>query len=100
MAAGMNWGIVSLLIMIVLVLGSVAGFFVFLMRRAAAVAKLNAEAEGSEDTKGLLSESGFASEAAAGRGHFGHVSALAQQRKRCTRFEDGPSQVRASRGRS
>jgi len=35
MAAGMNWGIVSLLTMIVLVLGGVAGFFVFLIRRAA-----------------------------------------------------------------
>jgi hypothetical protein len=36
MAAGMNWGIVSLLTMIVVVLGGVAGFFVFLVRRAAA----------------------------------------------------------------
>ena len=38
MAAGMNWGIVSLLGMIVLVLGGVAGFFVFLIRRGAASA--------------------------------------------------------------
>jgi hypothetical protein len=38
MAAGMNWGILSLLVMIVLVLGGFAGFFIFLARRAAAVA--------------------------------------------------------------
>jgi hypothetical protein len=33
----MNWGIVSLLAMIVLVLGGVAGFFVYLARRSVAV---------------------------------------------------------------
>ena len=38
MASGMNWGIFSLLGMILLVLGGVAGFFVFLARRAAALA--------------------------------------------------------------
>ena len=38
MASGMNWGILSLLGMIVAVLGGVAGFFVFLARRAAALA--------------------------------------------------------------
>jgi hypothetical protein len=38
MAAGMNWGILSLLAMIVVVLGCVAGFFVFLARRSTAVA--------------------------------------------------------------
>jgi len=100
MAAGMNWGIVSLLVMIVLVLGSVAGFFVFLIRRAAAMAKLNAETEGSQESQALLFDTGFSSEEGAGRGHFGRVSALAQQRKRCTRFEGGPKQVRAPRGRS
>lgn len=42
MAAGMNWGILSLLGMIVLVLGGVAGFFVFLLRRAVALAKNSA----------------------------------------------------------
>jgi hypothetical protein len=35
MAAGMNWGIFSLLGVVVFVLGSVAGFFVFLAKRAA-----------------------------------------------------------------
>jgi len=36
MAEGMNWGIATLLCTIVLVLGAVASFFVFLARRAAA----------------------------------------------------------------
>ncbi len=34
MAAGMNWGILSLLAIIVGVLGGVGGFFVYLARRA------------------------------------------------------------------
>ncbi len=38
LAQGMNWGIVSLLAVIVAVLGGVAAFFVFLARRAAASA--------------------------------------------------------------
>lgn len=39
LAAGMNWGIMSLLVVVVLVLGAVASFFIFLARRAAAVAR-------------------------------------------------------------
>jgi len=35
MAAGMNWGIFSLLGMIVMVLGGVGGFFVYLAKRSA-----------------------------------------------------------------
>lgn len=38
MAAGMNWGIFSLLTVVVFVLGGVAAFFVYLARRAATVA--------------------------------------------------------------
>ncbi len=38
MAAGMNWGIFSLLTVVVFVLGGVATFFVYLARRAATVA--------------------------------------------------------------
>jgi hypothetical protein len=38
MARGMNWGIFSLLGVIVLVLGGVAAFFVYLARRAASLA--------------------------------------------------------------
>jgi len=37
MAAGMNWGIFSLLGIVVLVLGGIAGFFIYLARRAAAL---------------------------------------------------------------
>jgi len=37
MANGMNWGILSLLGVVVMVLGSVATFFVFIGKRAAAV---------------------------------------------------------------
>lgn len=43
MAAGMNWGILSLLGMIVLVLGGVAAFFVFLASRSAPLAAMNGE---------------------------------------------------------
>jgi hypothetical protein len=46
MAAGMNWGILSLLGMIIMVLGGVAAFFLFLARKAAAVAA----AEGLTET--------------------------------------------------
>lgn len=37
LAAGMNWGIFSLLGVVVAVLGGIAGFFVYLARKAAAV---------------------------------------------------------------
>jgi heme/copper-type cytochrome/quinol oxidase subunit 2 len=37
MARGMNWGIFSLLGVVVLVLGGVAGFFIYLARKAADV---------------------------------------------------------------
>lgn len=47
LAAGMNWGIMSLLGFIVFVLGAVAGFFIFLARRSAAV-KAAAELETKE----------------------------------------------------
>lgn len=38
MAKGMNWGILSLLGVVVMVLGSVASFFVFLGKKAASAA--------------------------------------------------------------
>ncbi len=38
LAHGLNWGIFSLLATIVLVLGGVAGFFVYLAKKSAAVA--------------------------------------------------------------
>lgn len=42
MAVGMNWGIFSLLAIILMMLGGVAGFFVFLARRSAALAAASA----------------------------------------------------------
>lgn len=36
LAAAMNWGIFSLMGVVVCVLGGIAGFFIFMMRRAAA----------------------------------------------------------------
>lgn len=35
-AQGMNWGILSLLVVVVAVLGTIAGFFIYLARRSAA----------------------------------------------------------------
>lgn len=49
LAAGMNWGIFSLLGFIGVVLGGVAAFFVFLARRSAAAAKV-APASKAEQT--------------------------------------------------
>jgi hypothetical protein len=42
LAAGMNWGIFSLLGVVVAVLGGIAAFFVFLARKAAAVSAASA----------------------------------------------------------
>src|SRR5579859_1992485 len=86
MAAGMNWGIVSLLGMIVLVLGAVAGFFFFLIRRSAA---------STEGTQAALAASWDASWPAPAqspaafqieplpRGGLKRESSLARQRKHC-----------------
>jgi hypothetical protein len=42
LARGMNWGIAALLLVILSVLASIAGFFVFLARRAARTAAAEA----------------------------------------------------------
>ncbi len=44
MAKGMNWGIFSLLVVVVLVLGGIASFFVYLARRSAVAAGISATA--------------------------------------------------------
>jgi hypothetical protein len=41
MALGMNWGIFSLLGVVVCVLGCVAGFFIYLARKSAALSAAN-----------------------------------------------------------
>ncbi len=38
LARGMNWGILSLLAVVVMVLGGIASFFIYLMKRSAALA--------------------------------------------------------------
>jgi hypothetical protein len=48
MAKGMNWGIFSLLGVVVVVLGSVASFFVFLGKKAASAANEQAAAESAQ----------------------------------------------------
>jgi len=55
LAVGMNWGIFSLLGVILFVLGSVAGFFVFLARRAAALSVASGVAQpASSDSTGTV----------------------------------------------
>jgi hypothetical protein len=52
LAAGMNWGIMSLLVVVVFVLSAVASFFVFLAKKAAAAAReIPAKAEMTESTQ-------------------------------------------------
>ena len=50
MAQGMNWGIISLLAIIGMVLAGVAGFFVFLARRAVAAQSLEVAGNITEST--------------------------------------------------
>ena len=88
MAAGMNWGIMSLLATIVFVLGGVAGFFVFLARRSikmAAAAKSGGLAPETATASLLLPNDSAHSqpEPIGGRAGLGRVSALAQRRKGC-----------------
>jgi hypothetical protein len=51
MAKGMNWGIFSLLGVVVMVLGSVATFFVFLGKKAAAAANEQPGAQSTAQTE-------------------------------------------------
>jgi hypothetical protein len=56
LAAGMNWGILSLLAFVMCVLGGIAGFFIFLARRSAVVKNLNAPAVGEPADLALVQE--------------------------------------------
>lgn len=51
LAKGMNWGILSLLGVVVMVLGSVATFFVFIGKKAAEAAKELPSAESTTQTE-------------------------------------------------
>lgn len=103
MAAGMNWGILSLLGMIIFVLGGVAGFFVFLARRSASLAHRVAEPtsaggldlnESGETAQVVVTEPIFA------RGGFGRSSGLAQTRKSCASSHGHPGALPMPRGRN
>ena len=48
LAAGMNWGIMTMIVVAYSVLFSIIGFFIFVARRAAAVAALEAKKESSD----------------------------------------------------
>ena len=89
MAAGMNWGILSLLGMIVVVLGGVAGFFVFLARRSATVGPLQpvvaiAPATPEKSWSSVANhEETFDAEILASRSSLKQAAALAQPRHLC-----------------
>jgi hypothetical protein len=101
MAAGMNWGIFSLLGTIVFVLGGVAGSFWFLARRAAAMRK-NQEAPVSPSYGMSPAETAarLETEPLTARGGFARVSALAQKRKSCAHTFQEPGHAAAARGRN
>jgi len=65
LAQGMNWGIFSLLAVVVFVLGCIAAFFVYLAKRAAAASRV------TQQTAGLTSRS-LECSLAAHRGPGGH----------------------------
>ncbi len=88
MAAGMNWGIMSLLGIIIFVLGGVAGFFVFLARRSVKLAASAPDelavphtATDPETAEADLNQP--AAHPLATRGSLGGVSALARRRPQC-----------------
>jgi len=103
MAAGMNWGIFSLLGIIVAVLGVVAGFFVFLMRRAGASAARNHEAlKASWKANWPIEAQAAASSEIepAFRGGLNPDPILVRKRKLCARSQTGNLPLPAARGRA
>jgi hypothetical protein len=104
MAAGMNWGIVSLLGIIVVVLGGVASFFIVLARRSAALSKSNnCLASDSRSCAALLVSAHQDEEAQTqplvARGSFRRLSGLAQQRERCGQPQSDFKHLRSLRSR-
>ncbi|HYG35941.1 MAG TPA: hypothetical protein VEC99_14215, partial [Clostridia bacterium] len=88
MAVGMNWGIFSLLGMILMVLGGVASFFIFLARRSASLSRQGAastpladsqqQASSTEEAEDVLPRLDRSSNTGVGK-----PSALEQRRKHC-----------------
>ena len=93
MAAGMNWGILSLLGMIVVVLGSVAAFFVFLARRAATMGTLEPTTSNTESGEswsiGADHSNAFDPENLVSRAGLKQTSTLAQPPHRCASAQTG-----------
>ena len=86
MAAGMNWGILSLLGIIVFVLGGVAGFFVFLARRTVKMAATQAELlprPAASAAPVVEDSTPPALEPVLARGGLGQTSTLARRRAKC-----------------
>lgn len=86
MAAGMNWGIMSLLGVIVFVLGGVAGFFVFLARRSVKMAASRRELLPPQAASGIpaFKDSAPADlEPVGARGGVGQRSVWARRRAKC-----------------
>lgn len=50
LAAGVSWGILTMIVVAYSVLFSIIGFFIFVARRAAAMAALEAQAGGGQET--------------------------------------------------
>lgn len=91
MAAGMNWGIFSLLGFIVAVLGGVAGFFIFLSRRSRTVPALAQEDDAAEQSFEPAAERiDFPSRNGLKR------PALVERRKECSRIKHEPAGVSGS----
>jgi len=103
MAAGMNWGILSLLGMIVVVLGGVAAFFIFLARRAAMVPQLVPTSITSDpdpiSTTGSDQLAGFSPNVLPSRTHLKYPSAAAQPRHLCAPVQT-PGRSTAQRKRA
>jgi uncharacterized membrane protein len=100
MAAGMNWGIFSLLTVVVFVLGGVAAFFVYVARRAATVAATDPATE----RRAHLASTDAGSFALAGRAVFrGSATGCAQWPKRVRLYIGGARRTahpsRCARGR-
>lgn len=88
MAAGMNWGIMSLLGIIAFVLGGVAGFFIFLARRSAKMSVAIVEPVPTlktSDAGAVLVDHANQLPAASlsARARFSRASALAYRRENC-----------------
>jgi hypothetical protein len=102
MAAGMNWGILSLLGMIVLVLGGVAGFFIFLAKRSAVVAQTATSAQLAQTWDASWTTASEPPEAvesiALARGGFRRSSSLARQRRHCAQAGSEPVSPVGPRG--